>query len=138
MFPDQLSWTVQDAIRLALLLADHDVDLLDVSSGGIHPAQTLPPRDKKAFQADLSAAIKAAVGDKMLVSTVGGITRGVVAQEVLDKGQADVVFVGRHFQKNPGAVWEFAEQLGVTITVANQIGWGFFGRGVARRESKKL
>ena len=45
------------------------------------------------------------------------------------QGQADVVFVGRQFQKNPGTVWAFADELGVTLTVAHQIEWGFKGRG---------
>lgn len=41
-------------------------------------------------------------GDKILVGAVGMITTGTVAQEILDKGQADAVLVGRAFQKNPG------------------------------------
>lgn len=108
------------------------MDFLDVSSAGNHPKQELPPRDKEAFHADLSAPIKAALGDKLLVGTVGGIRDGKVAQRVLDENSADVVFVGRHFQKNPGAVWQFAEDLGLRVTVAHQIEWGFFGRGVGR------
>ncbi|KAI5293002.1 hypothetical protein KEM55_007365, partial [Ascosphaera atra] len=41
----------------------------------------------------------------------------------------DAVFVGRMFQKNPGFVWSLAEDLGVEVKMANQIGWGFGGRG---------
>lgn len=41
-------------------------------------------------------------GDKILVGSVGMITTGKIAQEILDKGQADAVLVGRAFQKNPG------------------------------------
>ena len=40
-----------------------------------------------------------------------------------------MIFAGRWFQKNPALVWTFAEELGVTITVAHQIEWGFAGRG---------
>ena len=32
-------------------------------------------------------------------------------------------------QKNPGLVWTFADELDVTLELANQIGWGFKGRG---------
>lgn len=135
--PDTPSWTITDSIKLAGILADHGVDLLDVSSAGNHSSQTFPPLQLgEAFHADLSAAIKAAVGDKILIATVGGIKTGQTAQNVLTKKQADVVFVGRHFLKNPGAVWQFAEELGVRISVANQIEWGFFGRGVGRTKAQ--
>lgn len=59
---------------------------------------------------------------------VGGISKGKVAQGVLDKKEADIVLVGRAFQKNPGLVWQFADELGVVINAANQISWAFFGR----------
>lgn len=64
----------------------------------------------------------------MLVGTVGRINDGLVAQEVLDKGQADVILVGRQFLKNPGLVWAFADDLGVKIRAAHQIRWGFGGK----------
>ena len=137
MLPNEPSWTIKDSIRLAELLAQRGVDLLDVSSAGNHPQQSLPPRDLKAFHADLSSEIKAALGGKLIVSTVGGIDNGKTAQKVLDEDHADVIFIGRHFQKNPGAVWSFAEDLGVSITVANQIGWGFFGRGIVKKLRSK-
>ncbi|PSS32035.1 hypothetical protein PHLCEN_2v2180 [Hermanssonia centrifuga] len=134
--PDTESWKVSDTIKLAPLLADHGVDLLDVSSAGNHPLQSLGPlRTVEAYQSDLSAEIKAAVGDKIIVGAVGGINNGKLAQRILDEGKADVIFVGRLFQKNPGAVWQFAEDLGVRITAAHQIEWAFFGRGVGRAKA---
>lgn len=54
------------------------------------------------------------------------------------QGQADAVFVGRQFQKNPGSVWAFAEELGVKITVAHQIEWGFIGRGGIGRTGQAI
>ena len=44
----------------------------------------------------------------------------------------------RAFQKNPGLVWQFAEDLGVAITVAHQIEWGFKGRGKVGRKTARL
>lgn len=51
------------------------------------------------------------------------------------QGQADVCFVGRAFQKNPGTVWKFAEDLGVEIFMSHQMEWPYVGRGgsVSRR-----
>ena len=37
--PNMDSWKVDDTVRLAGILAEKGVDLLDVSSGGIHPKQ---------------------------------------------------------------------------------------------------
>ncbi|TFY68727.1 hypothetical protein EVJ58_g829 [Rhodofomes roseus] len=128
------SWTLQDTVRLAGLLAEHGVDLLDVSSGGAHPAQKIP--GAPTYQAPLAEAVKKAHGDKILVSAVGLITDGKTAQGVLDKGQADAVFVGRQFQKNPGTVWQFAEELGVDIKRAHQIEWGFTGRANVDRKHR--
>jgi len=65
----------------------------------------------------------------MLVSAVGGLHTAQDAYDVVENGKADVVFVGRQFQKNPGLVWQIAEELGVKIVVAKQISWGFRGRG---------
>ena len=128
--PDTPSWRVEDTVRLSDILADHGVDLIDVSSAGNHKAQKIGPiLPATAYQAELSAAVKAAVGHKILVAAVGGIRDGKVAQEVLDKAQADVIFVGRWFQKNPATVWQFAEDLGVQINIAQQIEWVFVGRG---------
>ncbi|KAI0653572.1 FMN-linked oxidoreductase [Cubamyces menziesii] len=133
VFPDEPSWRIEDTVRLAGVLAEHGVDLIDISSSGNHPAQKI--KTGPAYQAHFSEAVKRAHGDKILVSAVGSITDGQLAQSVLNKGQADVIFVGRGFQKNPGLVWKFADDLGVQIHVAGQIGWGFYGR--ARPASSK-
>ena len=82
------SWTPQDTVRLAGVLAEHGVDLLDVSSGGIHPAQKFklgPLSHNRLMQVPFSAAVRKAHGDKILVSTVGAITDGKTAQGCLDK-----------------------------------------------------
>ncbi|KAI9569891.1 hypothetical protein HD554DRAFT_2019445 [Boletus coccyginus] len=130
--PDEPSWRVEDTVRLAGILAEHGVDFLDVSSGGNHPKAVI--KEGTAYQAPFAHAVKQAVGNKLVVGSVGSIANGVVAQGVLDKGQADVVLVGRFFQKNPSAVWSFASDLGVEIKVANQIEWGITGRkGTAKK-----
>jgi len=128
------SWKIEDSVRLAPLLAERGVDLLDVSSAGLHPAQKI--KTGPGYQVPFAKAIKKAVGDKMLVGAVGTITTGHQAESILTgKGdqsrgeeELDMAIVGRMFQKNPGLVWTWAEELGVEINVANQIRWGFGGR----------
>lgn len=127
------TWTVDQSIRLAHLLAERGVDVLDVSSGGIHPMQKV--KGGPAYQAPLAKQIKKAVGDKLLVSTVGNITTGTLAEELISGGKdeddtpLDLVAAGRMFQKNPGLVWAWADDLDTKIQIAHQIRWGFAGRG---------
>lgn len=124
------SWTVQDSVKLAQLLAERGVDLLDVSSGGGHPDAKIKAGPLAAYQVPFSREIKKAVGDKLLVTAVGKITEGKQAEEILTTDVAlDAVFAGRMFQKNPGLVWQWADDLDISIYLASQIGWGFGGRG---------
>ncbi|KAM7206013.1 FMN-linked oxidoreductase [Rhypophila sp. PSN 637] len=139
------SWTAEQSARLAQMLATKGVDLIDVSSGGNSPQQKITIRGP-GYQAGFARKIKEAVGDKLLVSTVGSITSGKLAEQLLtgnggDDGkqevELDVVMAGRAFQKNPGLVWAWADELGIPIHHANQIGWGFGGRGAKGRASEK-
>lgn len=130
---DVEGWTVKDTVRLAEILASKGVDLLDVSSGGNHPAQKINPGP--GYQVPFAKEVKKGVGDKMAVGAVGTITSGKQANDILEEG-IDMAIVGRMFQKNPGLVWYWAEELGVEIQVANQIRWGFGGRGKKHRSDK--
>ncbi|KAI9747281.1 MAG: hypothetical protein M1835_002155 [Candelina submexicana] len=126
---DMESWKVEDTVRLAKILADKGVDLLDVSSAGAHPKQKI--KTGPGYQAPFAKKVKEAVGDRMAVATVGTITSGKQGNQLLEEG-LDLAIAGRMFQKNPGLVWSWAEELGVQINVANQIRWGFGGRPGAK------
>ncbi|KAL2880493.1 NADH-dependent flavin oxidoreductase [Colletotrichum sp. CLE4] len=128
------SWTLADSCRLAPLLADRGVDLLDVSSGGIHPLQATSIKGGPGYQAEFAKEIKRVVGERMVVSAVGGISTGTMAEGLLQEG-LDVVMCGRWFQKNPGLVYAYADELGVEVKMAKQIGWGFSGRGKGKKLS---
>lgn len=121
------SWTSKDTVRLAPLLAERGVDMLDVSSGGNHPLQH--PHTKPAYQAPFAIDVKKAVGDKLLVGSVGAIENAHLANELLEKDGLDMVTVGRGFQKNPGLVFAWADELHQQVQMPNQIRWGFAGRG---------
>lgn len=106
------AWTLEDTVRLAPLLAERGVDLLDVSSSGIHPEQVI--HGKPAYQAPFAFKVKEAVGDRPAVGVVGSIESGTLAEDLLQKG-LDLVIVGRGFQKNPGLVFAWADELGTTV-----------------------
>ncbi|OJT11632.1 hypothetical protein TRAPUB_11860 [Trametes pubescens] len=135
VLPDEPSWRIEDSIRLSELVAAHGIDLIDVSSGGTDSRQKIE-FVAPAYQAHFAEAIKKALEDRVLVGAVGGIRTGTVAQEVLDKGQTDVVLAGTAFLKNSAAVMQFAEDLGVDIKLPNQIDWVFDGRGSVWRWRK--
>ena len=128
---DIQGWTLEETVKFAEIIADLGVDLIDVSSGGLHPAQKI--KTGPGYQIPFAKAVKDKVGDKLAVGTVGTITNGKQANEALEKEGLDLAIIGRMFQKNPGLVWTFAEELGVRINVANQIRWGFGGRAGGKK-----
>ncbi|CAI7673649.1 unnamed protein product, partial [Penicillium discolor] len=132
VFPE--SWTVAQLVQLAPLLAERGVDLLDVSSGGIHPKSVSAIKPGPAYQMHLVQEVKKAVGDKLLITAGGGIKTGPLAEEVVQSG-IDAVQIGRWFQQNPGLVHAFANELGVEVRMATQIGWSFGGGGKGASKS---
>ena len=155
--PNEPSWRSEDTVRLAPILYAHGVDLLDVSSGGNHYHQRI--KGGPSYQAPFALAVKKALGatsiypspkdntlgtdpskppSRLIVSTVGTITSGVQAEGLLANGSADVIMVGRYFQKHPSLVWDWADELGVKMRVANQIRWAFEGRGKKTNGKERL
>ncbi len=65
----------------------------------------------------------------MKVGSVGSIENAKLANDLLEKDGLDIVTVGRGFQKNPGLVFAWGDELGLKVRMPNQIAWGFGGRG---------
>lgn len=85
------SWDVESSIRLAKIVAGLGVDLLDVSSGGNHPAQRLNPFDAKDYQTRIASRIREEVkkeGGKLFVGAVGLITEAEQARDIVEEGGA--------------------------------------------------
>lgn len=70
-------------MKFAQLVAEHGVDLLDVSSGGNSRHQKV--RLGPLWQVPFAEAVKKAHGEKILVGTVGGFTNGNDSEKVLDE-----------------------------------------------------
>ncbi|KAF4338315.1 NADPH dehydrogenase [Fusarium beomiforme] len=115
------SWDVPSTIRLAKLLPDLGVDVLDVSSAGNHPQAAHNVFDAGKEQAAIAARVKEALdkaGKKMIIGTVGEITDALQARELVQEGTAgsvDLISVGRQFLKEPGWVLKAAQELGVEV-----------------------
>ncbi|KAL4994236.1 hypothetical protein BDV10DRAFT_197712 [Aspergillus recurvatus] len=120
---DEKGWKSEDTVKFAEALAIQGaVDLVDISSGGIHSAQTV--KAGPAFQVPIAAAVKKAVGDRMLVASAGMINNGSLTERILNEDQVDVILVGRAFQRDTGLPWHFAKDLDDEIAVAAQMRWG--------------
>lgn len=78
---EEPSWKSEDTVKLAEVLVDHGLDVLDVSTGGNSPQQKIV--GGAAYQSPYAEAVKKAVGDKLIVASVGAIATGQVAEEVL-------------------------------------------------------
>lgn len=90
-------WNINDSVELAKILKEHSVDLVDVSSGGnIHGAK-IPVFD--GYQVPFSSQVRNEAGVK--TGAVGLITKVEQAEEILQKGEADLIFVAREILRNP-------------------------------------
>ncbi|KAJ5733658.1 hypothetical protein N7493_002444 [Penicillium malachiteum] len=122
--PEEKGWKLEDTVEFAKALTEQGaIDLIDISTGGVHSAQKVA--GGVAFQTPFASAVKKAVGDKMLVSAVGTINNGTLAEKILNEEGLDLILVGRAFQRDSGLAWAFAKDLDVEIAMAGQIRWGF-------------
>ena len=102
---------VDEAALVAEWSVDAGADLIDVSSGGLvaHQAIEVSP----GYQVPLAAKIRATAG--VPVTAVGMITDGAHAESVLAAGDADAVFVGREWLRDPHFALRAAHELGVEV-----------------------
>ncbi len=84
-------WTIDDTIELARCLAPLGVDLIDCSSGGAVPEQSIPVHP--GYQVPLAEAVRREAG--IATAAVGLISDPVQAEEIVANGRADLVVIGR-------------------------------------------
>ncbi len=90
-------WEIDDSVELAKVLKNHSVDLVDVSSGGNIHGVKIPLFD--GYQVPLASQVKNEVGVK--TGAVGLIKKVSHAEEILQKGDADLIFIAREILRNP-------------------------------------
>lgn len=90
-------WTGDDSVRLARLLADRGVDLIDASSGGAVPRAVIPvgPGYQVRFARQIRAEAEVPTG------AVGMITSPEQAEEIVSSGSADAVLLARELLRDP-------------------------------------
>ena len=107
-------WAVEDSVRLAALLREYGVDLVDVSSGGNAPARI---EVGPGYQLPLARAVRAT---GVTTGAVGLITDPHQAEQVLADGDADVVLLGREVLRDPHWPLRAAAALGGQVRAPEQ------------------
>lgn len=90
-------WNEEESIKLSTILKEKGVDVIDTSSGGLTLAQQIPL--KPGYQVEFAAAIK----NQSVITTgaVGLITTAQQAEEILQNGEADLIFLARELLRDP-------------------------------------
>jgi 2,4-dienoyl-CoA reductase-like NADH-dependent reductase (Old Yellow Enzyme family) len=101
-------WATDDSIALAKILKDKGVDLVDCSSGGNALA---PIPLKPGYQVEFAEAVHTT---GIQTGAVGLITEAKQADDIIQTGQADMVFLARQLLRDPYFPLRAAHQLGHT------------------------
>ncbi|MBP6872209.1 MAG: NADH:flavin oxidoreductase/NADH oxidase [Bacteroidales bacterium] len=109
-------WNADETVRLAVILKSKGIDLIDTSSGGMVPYAKIP--FGPGYQAGFAEKIRKEAG--IITGAVGFITEARQAEEILEKGQADLVLVGRQWLRDPHFALNAAKVLGDDIAWPEQ------------------
>ncbi len=106
-------WSINDSVKLARLLKQAGVDVIDCSSGGnalVHIP--LGP----GYQVAFASQVKAEAG--IATAAVGMITSPQQADQIVRTGQADIVLLARELLRDPYWPAKAARELGKSVTEA--------------------
>ena len=109
-------WDIGECVQLARWLREDGVDLIDCSSGGNVPNAKIPIGP--GYQVPFAARIRREAG--IATGAVGLITDAREAQDILDRGDADVAILARELLRDPYFPRRAAKELGETIEPPRQ------------------
>jgi 2,4-dienoyl-CoA reductase-like NADH-dependent reductase (Old Yellow Enzyme family) len=104
-------WTPADTVRLATLLQDSGVDLLDCSTGGNVPQADIPVGP--GYQVPFAGQVRRETG--LATGAVGLITEARQAEQILADEQADVVLLARESLRDPHFPLRAARELNADV-----------------------
>ncbi len=102
-------WDIEQTWQVSALLAEHGVDLVDVSSGGNEAKAPIPVGP--GYQVPLAHQVREHA--KVRTAAVGLITDPIQAEQILVDGSADAVFLARAGLREPAWPQRAAHELGV-------------------------
>jgi 2,4-dienoyl-CoA reductase-like NADH-dependent reductase (Old Yellow Enzyme family) len=105
-------WNLEDTVALARELKALGVDVIDCSSSGIGGAATAAGvRRQAGYQVPYAETVRREAG--IMTQAVGLITHPRQAEAILERGQADLIAIGRDALQHPHWPRDAAEALGV-------------------------
>jgi 2,4-dienoyl-CoA reductase-like NADH-dependent reductase (Old Yellow Enzyme family) len=109
-------WTLDESVRLAKLLAERGIDLIDTSSGGNTPNPDIPVGP--GYQVPFAERIRTETG--LPTGAVGMITNPQQAEDIIADGEADAVFLARALLRDPHWPLRAANTLGAEVRWPDQ------------------
>jgi 2,4-dienoyl-CoA reductase-like NADH-dependent reductase (Old Yellow Enzyme family) len=109
-------WDIDECIVLARWLKDDGVDLVDCSSGGAVAHAKVPVAP--GYQVPFAACIRREAG--IATGAVGLITGSSQANDIIERGEADLVLLARELLRDPYFPRRAAAELGVAIEAPPQ------------------
>jgi 2,4-dienoyl-CoA reductase-like NADH-dependent reductase (Old Yellow Enzyme family) len=101
-------WNADESVVLAGRLKELGIDLIDVSSGGLVPRARIPVG--KGYQVPLARKIRDQAG--IMTGAVGLITEAVHGNEIVTRGDADLIFIARELLREPYWALKAEQELG--------------------------
>jgi 2,4-dienoyl-CoA reductase-like NADH-dependent reductase (Old Yellow Enzyme family) len=109
-------WDIEQAVAFAQALEARGCGAIHVSSGGLHPGQSIPTGP--GYQVPLARRVKAAT--KMPVIAVGLITDYDQAESIVGTGDADLIALARGILYDPRWPWHAGAHLGANVKAPPQ------------------
>lgn len=105
-------WSLEDSVRLAAMLGERGVDVIDVSSGGIFGGSAMPPVPRvQGYHIPYATRIKQATG--LPTMAPGFITTPQQAEDLLQSGSIDLCGMARELMYNSEWPVHAARELGI-------------------------
>jgi 2,4-dienoyl-CoA reductase-like NADH-dependent reductase (Old Yellow Enzyme family) len=115
---DDAGWDPDQSVRLARLLKPKGVDVVDCSSGGMRGAPVVSAGPiGYGYQVPYAAKLRREA--EVMSMAVGLIVHADQAEAILQKGEADLIAVGRELLYNPNWPMDAAQKLGVDAEFAS-------------------
>lgn len=117
-------WTLEETVMLCRTLKDLGCDFVTISSGGLSLAQKVPIGE--GHQVEFAATVRRETG--LPVMAVGMIFRPEHADEIVEKGDADMIALARGMLQDPHWPWRAAAALGEDVSYPPQYIRGYKSR----------
>ncbi len=111
-------WSLEESVKLAQILKTLGADFIHVSTGALALEQKIPVAP--LYQVPFAREIKQRT--HLTTIAVGLITNAAEAESILEKGDADLVAIGRGMLMNPHWGWNAAKELGLKPQTPPQYG----------------